>query len=141
MIRAFEHRDMERVLDIWLSASIKAHDFIDAFYWQSYLEAMRDVYIPASETYVIEDQSQVMGFCCLLGNQLAALFIDRDQQGKGLGKQLLGHVKSLRDELTLTVYKENAQSFAFYQSQGFGVAKEQIDEQTGCGEYLMVHKA
>lgn len=140
MIRAFEHRDMERVLDIWLSASIKAHDFIDASYWQSHLEAMRDVYIPASETYVIEDQSRVLGFCCLLGNQLAALFVDPDQQGKGLGKQLLGHVKSLRDELTLAVYKENGPSFAFYQSQGFVVVKEQIDEQTGRSEYLMAFK-
>lgn len=62
MIRAFEQHDMERVLEVWLSASIKAHDFIDAAYWQSHAATMRDVYIPASETYVLEDQSGVQGF-------------------------------------------------------------------------------
>ena len=141
MIRTFEHRDMERILEIWLNASIKAHDFIDASYWQSNIETMRDVYIPASETYVIAEQTRVLGFCSLLGNQLAALFVDPDYQGKGLGKQLLEHAKKLRDELTLAVYKENGPSFAFYQSQGFGVVKEQIDEQTGRSEYLMAYKA
>ncbi|MFQ6576409.1 N-acetyltransferase [Pseudomonas sp. UM16] len=140
MIRAFEHRDMERTLEIWLSASIQAHDFIDASYWQSHTQTMRDVYVPASETYVVEDQSGVLGFCSLLGNQLAALFVDPSHQGNGLGKQLLEHAKKLRDELTLAVYKENTPSFAFYQSQGFEVVKEQVDDQTGHGEYLMAYK-
>ncbi|MNY66197.1 putative N-acetyltransferase YjaB [compost metagenome] len=77
----------------------------------------------------------------MLGNQLAALFVDPGHQGKGLGKQLLEHAKKLRDELTLAVYKENTPSFAFYQSQGFEVIKEQVDDQTGHGEYLMAYKA
>lgn len=137
MIRQFEHDDMERVLDIWLSASIKAHGFIDASFWQSHVATMRDVYIPASETFVIQDKSRVLGFCSLLGDQLAAVFVDPDFQGTGLGKQLLGHAKTLRNELNLTVYKENAPSIAFYQSQGFVLIKEQIDSQTGHAEYLM----
>lgn len=137
MIRKFEHDDTERVLEIWLSASIKAHDFIDASFWQSHVATMREVYIPASETFVIEDKSQVLGFCSLLDDQLAALFVDPDHQGIGLGKQLLGHAKTLRSELSLAVYKENAPSFTFYQSQDFVLIKEQIDLQTGHAEYLM----
>lgn len=62
MIRTFEPRDMDQLLEIWLSASIKAHDFIDASFWQANIESMRDVYIPASETFVIEDSSGVLGF-------------------------------------------------------------------------------
>lgn len=141
MVRTFEPQDMERVLDIWLRASIKAHDFIDASYWQSNVVAMRELYIPASQTIVIEDKSAVQGFCSLLDNQLAALFVDPDQQGRGLGRQLLEHVKSLRTELSLGVYKENLRSIAFYQSQGFTVVKEQIDPQTGHAEYLMSYKS
>ena len=139
MVRTFEQQDMERVLDIWLRASIKAHDFIGASYWQSNIAAMREIYIPASETFVIEKESTVQGFCCLLDSQLAALFVDPDNQGHGLGKQLLEHVKSLRDELTLSVYKENSRSIVFYQSQGFVVIKEQIDAHTGHAEYLMTY--
>jgi len=139
MIRKFEPRDMDRLLDIWLSASIKAHDFIDASFWQANIESMRDVYIPASETFVIEDSSGVLGFYSLLDNQLAALFVDPAHQGNGFGKQLLDHAKCLRNELSLAVYKENTPSVGFYTSQGFKRVKEQIDEQTGQAEYLMCY--
>lgn len=137
MIRPFEYRDMECLLSIWLSASIKAHDFIDASYWQSHTKMMRNVYIPASVTYVIEGSSGVQGFYSLMSDQLAALFVDPAHQGKGLGKQLIAHAKLLRNELKLAVYKANTPSVAFYQSQGFKWVKEQSDPQTGCVEYLM----
>lgn len=139
MIRKFEPRDMDRLLDIWLSASIKAHDFIDASFWQANIESMRDVYIPASESFVIEDSSGVLGFYSLLNNQLAALFVDPAHQGKGFGKQLLDHAKCLRKALSLAVYKENTSSVGFYTSQGFKRVKEQIDEKTGLAEYLMCY--
>ena len=139
MIRRFEPRDMDRLLEIWLNASIKAHDFIDASFWQANIESMRDVYIPASETCVFEDSSGVLGFYSLLDNQLAALFVDPAHQGKGFGKQLLDHAKCLRKALSLAVYKENTPSVGFYTSQGFKRVKEQIDEQTGHAEFLMCY--
>ena len=139
MIRTFEPRDMDRLLEIWLSASIKAHDFVDASFWQANIESMRDVYIPASESFVIEDSSGVLGFYSLLNNQLAALFVDPAHQGKGFGKQLLDHAKCLRKTLSLAVYKENTSSVGFYTSQGFKRVKEQIDEKTGLAEYLMCY--
>lgn len=139
MIRTFEPRDMDRLLEIWLSASIKAHDFIDASFWQANIDSMRDVYIPASETFIIEDSSGVLGFYSLLDNQLAALFVDPAHQGNGFGKQLLDHAKCLRNELSLAVYKENTPSVGFYTSQGFKRVKEQIDEQTGHAEFLMCY--
>ena len=139
MIRKFEPRDMDRLLDIWLSASIKAHDFIDASFWQANIESMRDVYIPGWETFVIEGSSGVLGFDSLLDNQLAALFVDPAHQGIGFGKQLLDHAKCLRKALSLAVYKENTSSVGFYTSQGFKRVKEQIDEQTGHAEYLMCY--
>ena len=137
MIRVFEQHDMDRVLEVWLSASIKAHAFVDASFWQSRMDSMRNVYIPSSVTYVIERQSRVVGFYSLLEHQLAALFVDPDFQGKGLGKKLLEHARSLRSPLTLTVYKENTPSCSFYLSQIFTVIKEQIDTETGRVEYLM----
>ena len=101
---------------------------------------MRDVYIPASETLVIEDSSGVLGFYSLLDSQLAALlFVDPTYQCKGFGKQLLDHAKCLRKELSLAAYKENTSSVGFYTSQGFKRVKEQIDEQTGHAEYLMCY--
>lgn len=54
MIRQCTHADMELVLEIWLNASVKAHDFVSPDFWQSQLENMRSIYLPASDVYVYE---------------------------------------------------------------------------------------
>lgn len=137
MIRAFTESDMEDVLDVWLSASLKAHDFIAPDFWRSQLENMRSTYIPASEVYVYESGSTVIGFYALLENKLAAIFVAPDLQGTGIGKLLLSHAKFKRDALDLSVYKANSKSIGFYKSQGLRIAQESVDAATGHEEYLM----
>ncbi|TOK35100.1 GNAT family N-acetyltransferase, partial [Vibrio parahaemolyticus] len=105
--------------------------------WESQLENMRNIYIPASETYVYEVESKVVGFYALYENSLAAIFVYPELQGKGIGKQLLSHAKAQRAVLSLSVYKENQASYQFYLSQGFKVVSEQVDEHTGHSEYTM----
>ncbi|WP_172562942.1 N-acetyltransferase [Vibrio furnissii] len=137
MIRKYNENEMDSVLEIWLSASVQAHDFISPEFWESQVENMRNIYIPASETYVYEVESKVVGFYALYENSLAAIFVSPELQGKGIGKQLLSHAKTQRAELSLAVYKENQASYQFYLSQGFKVLSEQLDEHTGHPEYTM----
>ncbi|WP_412498460.1 N-acetyltransferase [Vibrio furnissii] len=137
MIRKYNENEMDSVLEIWLSASVQAHDFISPEFWESQVENMRNIYIPASETYVYEVESKVVGFYALYENSLAAIFVSPELQGKGIGKQLLSHAKIQRAELSLAVYKENQASYQFYLSQGFKVLSEQLDEHTGHPEYTM----
>ena len=137
MIRKYRPDDIEDVLAIWLEASIKAHDFIGAEFWQSQVTSMREVYLPASETYVFEKDSKVVGFYSLYESHLAAIFVGVHLQGQGIGKALISHAKGQRSQLTLSVYKENSASYQFYLSQGFTVASEQNDEQTGHPEFTM----
>lgn len=137
MIRKYNENDLNSVVEIWLTASVKAHDFVSTEFWKSQVENMRNIYIPASEAYVYEINSEVVGFYALHENRLAAIFVEPDLQGKGIGKQLLNHAKSQRTMLTLSVYKENHASYQFYLSQGFKVNSEQRDEHTGHLEYTM----
>lgn len=140
MIRKYTEDDMDTILEIWLSASIQAHGFISAEFWQANLENMRNIYLPASEVYVYELNSDVVGFYALHQNSLAALFVKPKQQGNGIGKQLLTHAKNQRPILTLCVYKENQASYQFYLSQSFRVIAEKKDEHTGYPEYVMSTK-
>ncbi|OEA00822.1 N-acetyltransferase [Vibrio parahaemolyticus] len=137
MIRKHNSNDLDSVLEIWLEASVKAHDFVPADFWGSQVENMRNIYIPASEVFVYEIESKIVGFYALYESTLAAIFVFPEFQGKGIGKQLLSHAKAQRAILSLSVYKENQASYQFYLSHGFTVVSEQRDEHTGHLEYTM----
>ncbi|MDH5926947.1 N-acetyltransferase [Vibrio lentus] len=137
MIREYNPVDIEAVLDIWLTASIKAHDFVVPEFWESQVANMRDLYIPASTTYVYQVDGEVRGFYSLYEGILAAIFVSTEHQGCGIGKQLIQHAKLECLNLSLNVYKENQATIEFYLSQGFSIVSEQVDEHTGHQEYTM----
>jgi putative acetyltransferase len=138
MIRYFESSDTDQVISIWLVASIEAHDFVKKEFWESKVADMRDIYLPASETYVYEDNGIIKGFVSLHGDVLAAIFVSPGEQGKGIGGQLVAKSKQARRNLSLTVYKSNQKSVEFYKKCGFKTVSEQVDEHTGHPELLMV---
>ncbi|PWI32391.1 N-acetyltransferase [Vibrio albus] len=137
MIRKYRESDIESVLTIWLVASVEAHDFVAPEFWESQVKNMRNIYIPASEVYVYEQEGNIVGFYALYESNLAAIFVTPEYQGQGIGKQLIQHAKEQRAPLTLSVYKENEASINFYLSQGFTVVSEQADEHSGHQEYTM----
>lgn len=137
MIRISQHTDTETIINIWLAASIEAHDFMAPEYWESKVDDMRNVYIPASETYVYEKNGTVKGFISIYENSIAAIFVNPTLQGNGIGSELIEFVKSKNNELSLSVYKSNTKSISFYKKHGFKEIREQIDEHTNYSEIIM----
>lgn len=142
MIRRYNPpQDTGRVVRIWLEASILAHHFIPAMYWIGKQEDMKNVYLPASTTYVYVDEQTglVQGFISMVDdNYLAALFVIPEAQGKGIGTALMDYVKKNHPEITLKVYAKNQPSVVFYEKQGFRLAEEQIEEETAEKEFVMM---
>ncbi len=122
---------MEKVLDIWLHASIQAHSFIGADFWRQQLGAMRNRYLPASTSYVFEIDGAVWGFYSLHGDALAALFVAPAKQSAGVGSLLLADAQARRPMLELTVYSANHAARRFYERHGFVVVGQQQDAHTG----------
>lgn len=137
MIRKLTESDIDHVVNLWLSASIIAHDFIPAEFWSEKVDAMKSKYLPSAESYVIASDSQVEGFISLVENSVAAIFVDPSSQGKGYGKLLLNHAKKLRASLQLSVYSKNAKSIDFYKSQGFVILREETEPETQESCYIM----
>lgn len=139
MIRSYNSQDVDRVIRIWLETSILAHHFIPAMYWIGKQGDMRDIYLPASKTYVFEDEEKelIQGFVSMVDNYLAAIFVIPEAQGKGIGKTLMEYIKEIHTEITLKVYAKNALSVIFYEKQGFRFIEEQIEEETGEKEFVM----
>jgi putative acetyltransferase len=52
------------------------------------------IYIPASETYVYEQDLKVVGCYAFYESNLAAIVVAPDYQDNGIGKQLMVHAKN-----------------------------------------------
>ena len=138
MIRKLNEADIDKVMDIWMKSTIKAHDFISKEYWQDNYNTVKEVYIPMSETFVYKDVQGIKGFISVINNEfIGALFVDIDFQGNGIGKQLIDYAVSKYGKLQLAVYKENKKSVEFYINRGFKIIEEQINDDSKHVEYIM----
>lgn len=136
-IRSNKKTEINKLVEIWYEGSLRAHDFIDKNYWKSQKKEMGEKYIPMSETYVVSNEKDVVGFVSMIDNYLAALFIDVQHQGGGYGKGLLDFIKRQRENIQLKVYKKNNKAVDFYMKNGFVIKEETLDEQTSEEEFLM----
>lgn len=136
-IRLNKKKEVSKIIEIWYETSLIAHNFIDKDYWKSQQREMKEKYLPMSETYVISNDNDVVGFVSMVDNYLAALFIDVQHQGEGYGKRLLNFIKGRRENIQLKVYKKNIKAVNFYLKNGFVIKNEVLDEQTAEEEFLM----
>lgn len=118
-IRAYEPADRQRLLDIWLRASLKAHDFLPPKLLAEQKQVVGEVYLAKAETFVAMQDDLPVGFIGLLDSIVGGLFVDPDQQGLGIGGLLVAHGLALKGELTLEVYARNQAALRFYRRLGF----------------------
>ena len=138
MIRKFESRDLDAVMQIWLHSNLDAHAFIAASFWTEHFEMVRDL-LPQVELYVHEgeDTRQIDGFIGLTENHIEGIFVAKSARSKGIGRALLEYAKSRKPRLTLSVCQKNERAIAFYRREKFVVQSEGIDEDTNEAEIQM----
>ncbi|MGL4913775.1 MAG: N-acetyltransferase [Romboutsia sp.] len=138
MIRIFENKDTEKIMEIWLESTIKGHDFIEKEYWEKSYDTVKNVYIPMAETFVYEENGKIKGFISVINKEfIGALFVHIDFQGTGVGKELINYAIGKYNKLELAVYKRNKRAVKFYEDRGFEIIEEKINEDSGHKEYLM----
>lgn len=136
MIREFKIKDLERVMEIWLESNIDAHSFIDKKYWEDNYEMVKEI-LPSAEIYLYEENKNILGFVGLMENYIAGIFVEKNFHSQGVGRKLLDCCKSLKRELTLSVYEKNQKAYSFYIREGFQVVEKKIDENTSEIELVM----
>ena len=136
MIRRFETRDMDEIMDLWLNATIESNSFIAADYWKKNYDIVRKL-IPEAEVFVAEENEEIQGFIGLTDTYIAGIFVKATEQSKGVGTELLRTVMKIKDYLKLNVYKKNRKAVVFYQHRGFKIVNHEIDENTSEEEYTM----
>lgn len=130
--------DIERVMEIWLNASLKSHAFIEPNYWRSHFEEVRDNFLPSSQTTIWLEKGIVAGFASLLDeNYIGGIFVDPQMQNRGIGSALMLTLQQIHPILSLKVYAKNLRAVSFYRRHGFKILQSDIDRNTGEEELLM----
>ena len=93
MIRKFEKSDINNVMKIWKSENIKTHQFIPNKYWESNYRYVKEI-LPNAEIYVYVIEENILGFIGLEQNYIEGIFIDTNNQCKGIGTLLLNIINN-----------------------------------------------
>lgn len=133
---------MDAVLEIWIRGSLQAHGFIEESYWERQKERLRENLLSHAITAVYCDPTteRIGGFISLVENFIVVLYVAPEEQGRGIGHNLLQRAKYLYPVLELSVYTENRAALSFYLREGFQIVLRRIDQATGHEETLMIHR-
>lgn len=131
-----EGRDLDAVLDLWLTSNLQAHAFISGDYWTGHREMVRSA-LAEAEVYLYEAGDRVLGFLGLEEIYVAGLFVADHARSQGIGKALLDHVKAIKPQLNLSVYEKNDGAVRFYRREGFRLNTVGVDNATGERELHM----
>jgi putative acetyltransferase len=130
MIRKHKETDLEVILDIWYKSSTLAHPFLDNAFVEKVKKDMRELYVPGSETWVYEEEDEVIGFISMMENEIGGLFVLPDHHSKGVGTQLVKFIRESHEVLEVEVFTENKIGRAFYDKYGFTKMKAFMHEES-----------
>ncbi len=119
-IRLSAPADVPALIDIWRRSVRATHDFLSE---QDFIEIDRLVsqdYLPATPVWVaVGEQERPVAFMGLSPGHVDSLFIDPDFRGRGIGREMLAHARTLEGPLTVEVNEQNGQAVGFYEKMGF----------------------
>ncbi len=134
MIRPYQTRDQDELIDVWFRASLLAHPFLSEDFLHAERTQIAKHWLPMAETTVFESDGKVVGFLALISNEVGGLFVDPDRQRQGIGHALMDVARESRPYLELNVFEANPIGRSFYAAYGFDEVERQISEATGHAE-------
>ena len=118
-IRQYTDRDLEDLLSSWENASKLAHPFLTNDLLELTRKNIPVVLLPEADTWVYEQEGIVVGFISLIGNEVAALFVQPAFHGTGTGRPLVDKARELHSDLEVEVFEVNSIGLQFYLKYGF----------------------
>jgi putative acetyltransferase len=130
-IRQYKDEDLAEVLASWENASRISHPFLSNEFIEQERYNVPNIYLPNADTWVIEQNGQVIGFIALLGNKVGAVFVQPEFHRTGAGWALMDKAQELHGNLEVEVFEANSIGCSFYTKYGFKYLTKKIHEDTG----------
>lgn len=130
-IRPYLDKDLDELLLAWENASKIAHPFLKEDFLAQERKNIPELYLPNADTWVVDSGNQVVGFIALIGNEVGAIFLQPEYQGRRMGKLMMDKAQELHGDLEVEVFENNSMGRKFYAQYGFKVVEEKVHEPTG----------
>jgi putative acetyltransferase len=140
MIRKYRAEDCETIIDTWFEASLVSTPFLSREFLTSERESIRNLWLHKAETWVFEQDGNAVGFLSLIGDEVGAIFVLPGMQGNGIGRALMDHAVTLRGDLYLDVFEDNAVGRRFYDKYGFEYEYKHFHEPSGHMQIRLSYK-
>lgn len=95
------------------------HDWMPEFYTLSDCIAFAETMVSRGWVTVAHAAGRVAGFLARDGEEICALYLERQARGRGVGQALVDHAKAGSARLELRCAEANAVARRFYRRQGF----------------------
>jgi len=121
LLRPARGDDAEGITKVFIHTREVSWTFLKWTYDQSFMLGLfRDEVLPKQTVWVAENETGILGFMALEGEELDRLYVMPEMHHQGIGRALLEKAKTLNPEgLCLWVFQENHQARGFYEHHGF----------------------
>jgi putative acetyltransferase len=137
MIRAFEPNDADDLIRVWIASTIPGQSFLPEEHWRAMEPVIREDLMPIAETWVVEEDGELVAFMSLLDDLIGGLFTHPDHQGKGHGRALIEHARERYDPVFVEVFEANEGAKRFYRRRGFVDYRRRVDKESGLLQLIM----
>jgi putative acetyltransferase len=137
VIRPLEPADIDQVIPVWLASTIPGQAFLPEEHWRAMETDVRDELLPIAETWVVEDDGELVAFMSIIGDLIGGLFTHPDHQGRGHGSALIEHARRHYDPVYVEVFEANEKAIGFYRSCGFVDHESRVDEESGLNQLIL----
>lgn len=121
VLRRAVEDDAAELTRVFIGTRTACFYFFEITYDFAILKSLfEDRWIAEMETWVVEVDNAIAGYCSVEGNELNALYVLPQWHGEGVAPMLLNHAKTLSpEEVWLWVFQKNFQAIRFYKKHGF----------------------
>ncbi len=130
MIRKSQSEDMASILALWMKSTIYAHPFIEERYWHESEAIVRDVYLPAAQTWVWEENGQLKASSAYWKPVLSGRCLSPRRVKTRHWQSASEYVQQRFPLLSLEVYQKNQSAVNFYHALGFRIEDSAWQEDT-----------
>jgi putative acetyltransferase len=130
-IRPFRSSDTDGVIRVWLASTVPGQPFISEAGWRAMENEVRHELLPIADTWVVEDDGELVAFVSVIDDVIGGLFTLPTDQGKGYGSALIERARGSRELLFVEVFEANDKAVRFYRNRGFVDHERTTDEGSG----------